>query len=172
MRFLLVMILLLIAGNTFSQAGKYAGSKKMMINKKYTDPRNIVGLKGWLYLGGSVINSLDDPEMITADVFKRVTTSVIIFSIKENAQDTASKEFFIADVIEVKNVLTGQEIKTGLCRNKGIESPEIVALIKTRGTEYVKAIKAWRFNRDKRRAEIVPAVKIDCLNEGFDLTTN
>jgi hypothetical protein len=73
-------------------------------------------------------------------------------------------------VIEVKNVLTGQEIKTGLCRNKGIESPEIVALIKTRGTEYVKAIKAWRFNRDKRRVEIKNAAQIDCLNEGFDQT--
>jgi hypothetical protein len=73
-------------------------------------------------------------------------------------------------VIEVKNVLTGQEIKTGLCRNDGIESPEIVALIKPRDTEYVKAIKAWRFNRDKRRVEIKNAAQIDCLNEGFDQT--
>jgi hypothetical protein len=76
-------------------AGRYAGSKKMLINKKYTDSRNIAGLKGWLYLGGSVINSLDDPEMITANVFKRGTTSVIIFSIKKMHRIRHQKNFLL-----------------------------------------------------------------------------
>jgi hypothetical protein len=161
----LYLLLLLPFTSLFSQAGKHAGTKKSMVGKVYTDCRNITGLKGWTFRDGSVITQIDNPEMMTADVFQKGTTYVVLFSIKE---DTASQEFKIMDVLEIKNVTNAQQIKTALCRDNKNENVEIVALIKPGNTQYSKALKAWRFNRDKRRFEILSIKGIDCINERFD----
>ena len=78
--------------------GKYAGTKKSIIGKVFEDSRNLVALKGWKYMEGGLANSLDDPERITSDVFKKGTTYVVIFSIME---DTASGKFKVMDVVEI-----------------------------------------------------------------------
>lgn len=147
----------------FAQTGRYAGSMKNLVGKSYTDSRNIAGLKGWEFREGSVVNSLNDPEMITADVFQKGTTWIVFFSRK----DTASTEYTIMDVIEVKSVMKGWKLKTTFCRRNAVENIEIVALVKWSPTlEFLKpAKKAWRFNRDKRRFEILPVKGIDCINE-------
>ncbi len=151
--------------NLNAQAGKYAGTMKKLIGKVYTDSRNIAALKGWQPREGSVLNPLTDPEMILADVFQKGTTYIVFFSIKE---DTASTMYKIFDAIEIKAVLKGWIIKTALCRQNKIESPYIFAWLKETPTDYMKTIKkAWRFNPDKRRIEILPIKNIDCMNEGF-----
>lgn len=152
-----------VSNVAYAQTGKYAGSKKSLIGKEYT--RDMAGLKGWESLGGSVISNMDDPETITADIFRKGTTQIILFCIKE---DTATDIFIIADVVEVKAVTSKQEIKTGLCRKNKTESAMTVALIQPRNQQYNKALKAWIFNRDKRRVEIIPAAKVDCLHEGWE----
>ena len=149
--------------NLNAQAGKYAGSKKALVGKIYT--RDMSGLKQWEALGGSVINGLDEPELFLVDIFRRGTTRLILFTVQE---DTAVQEYKIIDVVEVKNVLTTQEVKTGICRLGKKENSFVVALVKSRNIQYNKAIKAWRLNRDKRRVEIVPAATVDCLQEAFD----
>jgi hypothetical protein len=153
------------AGLPASTAGRYAGTKKSLIGNIYTDSHNITGLSGWTFREGNVVNSLNDHEMITVDVFQKGTTYIVLFSIKE---DTASEEFKIMDVLEIKNVTTAQQIATAFCRDNKNENAEIVALIKPGNTEYSKALRAWRLNRDKRRIEIKNIKGIDCLNEGFD----
>ena len=150
-----------------SQPGKYAGTKKILIGETYTDNKSIAGLKGWQFREGTVITPLDDPEMMTVDVFQKGTTYVILFSVKE---DTASKEFVIADILEIKNVVKGQEVKTGVCKEGETENVEIIGLIKPGNTEYSPVLKAWRFSRDKKRVEIKSIKNIKCLNEGFDQT--
>jgi len=150
-----------------AQPGKYAGTMKKLIGITYSDSRNISALKGWQFREGSVVNPLDDPEMITVDVFNKGTTWTAFFSVKE---DTAIDKYKIMDVVEVKNVLKGWILKTTFCRQHKNENAEIVALVKESSTlEYLKpAKKAWRFNRDKRRFEILNVKGIDCLNEGID----
>lgn len=160
----LVLLFALFSDITFAQ-GKYAGTKKSLIGKTYTDSHSIEGLEGWQFREGSVITAMDDPEMITVDVFQKGTTCVVFFSIKE---DTADTDFTILDVLEIKGVTKSQYVKTAFCREDKIENAEIVALIKPIHAEYVRALKAWRFNRDKRRIEIKNVSRIDCLNEGFD----
>jgi hypothetical protein len=147
----------------FEPAGRYAGSKKSLVGKMYA--RDMAGLKEWEALGGSVINGLDEPELFLVDIFRRGTTRLIVFTVQE---DTAVQEYKIIDVVEIKNVLTTQEIKTGVCRLGKKENSFIVALVKPRNIQYNKAIKAWRLNRDKRRVEIVSAATVDCLQEAFD----
>jgi hypothetical protein len=135
---------------------------KKMIGKTYSDSKHISGLTGWQYREGSLLTPVDDPETMTADVFKKGTTYIILFSIKE---DTADTKFTIADVIEVKNVLSSQHIRTGLCSEGANEAVDIVALVKKENTEFSKAIKAWRLNRDKRRVELANPKLVKCMNE-------
>ncbi len=151
--------------NAIAQPGKYAGTKKNLIGKIYTDSRNIAGLEGWQFREGSVVNPPDDPEMITVDVFQKGTTCIVFFSIKE---DTTSAAYTIMDVVEVKSVMKGWQLKTTFCRKDAVENVEIVALVKwSPSLEFLKpAKKAWRFNRDKRRFEILSIKSIDCINEG------
>lgn len=147
-----------------SGQGKYAGSLKKLVGTSYTDSRNIPGLAGWEFRQGSVVTPLDNPEMIIADVFQRESSWISLFSIKE---DTASDIYTIMDVIEVKNVLKGWQLKSTSCRQNKVENVEIVVLVKwSPSQEFLKpAKKAWRFSRDKRRFEILSVKGIDCLNE-------
>ena len=167
MKKIVVILILLITVYSGLAQGKYAGTKKNLIGKIYTDSRKIPGLSGWQFREGTVINPLDDAEMITADVFQRGTNWIVFFSVRE---DTSLATYTIMDVVEVKNVLKGWQIKTTFCRQNKIENVEIVAVIKWSAyAEFLKpAQKAWRFNRDKKRFEAISIKGIDCLNEGGD----
>lgn len=143
--------------------GIYAGSKKTLIGTTYSDSHLIRGLEGWQFREGSLISAVDDPETITVDVFRKGSTCVVLFSVKEDS----ISDFQIVDLLELKNVLKTQTIKTALCRDNKNDNAELVALIREENKEYSKAIKAWRFNRDKRKIELKPAQQVDCLNEGF-----
>jgi hypothetical protein len=133
-----------------------------MLNRTYTGEKNIRSQTGWTFQEGSKITPVDDPETMTADVFKKGTTNIVLFSIKE---DTSETKFTIADVIEVKNVLSSQDIRTGLCSEGANEAIDIVALIKKENTEFSKVIKAWRLNSDKRRVELISPKLVKCMNE-------
>jgi len=86
----------------------------------------------------------------------------VLFSIKEDTADTA---FTIADIIEVRNVLISQHIRTGMCSEGVNKAIDIVALVKNENREYSRAIKAWGLNRDKRRAELINPKLVKCMNE-------
>lgn len=153
---------------TEAQPGKYAGSKKSLLNKFFHDSKHIDGLKGWQFREGSVVNNINDPDLFTVDVFQKGNSFVILFSVKEDAQDSTDKDFQVADVVEIKNLPASQEVKTAVCREYRSENPRIAAVVTKQKKEYMRAIKAWRLNLDKRRIEAVAASTVDCLNEGFD----
>lgn len=163
--FLSLLLLVFVCNNNLLAQGKYAGTKKSLIGKAYSDSRNIPGLTGWQFSEGSLLTAIDDLEVITADVFKKGTTYIVLFSIKE---DTADVNYTIADIIEIKNILKSQHIQTGLCREGENESVEIVALAKQETSDFSKAIKAWCLNRDKRRVEGMNSKLVKCMNEGGD----
>jgi hypothetical protein len=161
---LLILLAVLFITDATAQ-GKYAGTMKKLIGVTYSDSRNIKELARWTFRQGSVITPLDNPEMVTVDVFQRGTTWIVYASVKE---DTASDIYKIVDVLEIKNVQKGWEPKTGLCRQHKIENAQIVALVKVIYTEFLKQVKlAWRFNPDKRRFEKIPVKGIDCIHEGL-----
>jgi len=145
--------------------GKYAGAQSKLIGTKYADSRNIPGLKGWEFKQGSLVTALEDPETITVDVRKKGKVWIAFFSIKE---DTADKEFTIIDVIEIKTLLPGYQVETGLCRQNEEADATIVATIKwVPDKEFLKPVKqAWKLDRDKRRILAIPTKNVDCINEG------
>ena len=164
MKFISVVACILLAQFAFAQPGKYAGSKKSLIGKVYTDSRDLTALKGWTMMEGGVANSLDDPEMITSNVFKKGTTYVVFFSIKE---DTASDTYTVMDVVEITGVLKGWTVRGSFCRQNEQVDNYIMAWGKENKEEFMKLIKkAWKFNRDKRRIEAIPVKGIDCENIG------
>ena len=143
--------------------GRYAGTMKKMIGKTYSDIKHVNGLIGWQFQEGSLLTAIDDPEVMTADVFKKGATYIVLFSIKE---DTADTKYTIADIIEVRNVLSSQHIRTGLCSKGANEAVDIVALVKKENNvEFSRAIKAWRLNRDKKRVELISPKLVKCMNE-------
>lgn len=160
----LILAFQLILTGLFAQPGKYAGTKKSLVGKKFTDSRNITGLQGWQFHEGGVVNPLTDPEMITVNVFKKGSTVIVLYSIKE---DTLSDEYRIADVLEIKGVTKGWEIRSSFCRRNGTEDTYITVWGRQTQNEFMKLIKkAWRFNPDKRRIEAIPVKGIDCENIG------
>lgn len=149
---------------TNAQPGKYAGTKKTMIGKTYTDSRNMPGLKGWTFMEGALLNQVTDPEYIMADVYKKGTVYVVVFSIRE---DTASELTTIYDVIEITGVAKGWGIRVGTCSRLTKGDAYIVSWGKETQDEYMKLFKkAWRFNPDKRRVEAIPVKGIQCENIG------
>jgi hypothetical protein len=161
--FVLVSMLHVLIGS--SQPGKYAGSKKVLIGKTFTKQEDMPQLKGWEYYSGTVMNidPMAAPELHMAEVYKKGTTHLIIFLVRE---DTASNQSVIADVIEVAGVAKGWSIQTFGCRQYKKNSTYIIALGRDSNDEFIKTIKkAWRFNPDKRRVELLPIKGIDCINE-------
>lgn len=148
----------------FAQPGKYAGTKKAMIGKVYTQASELIQLKGWTQLEGGVVSKLDEPEMFLVDVFKKGTTVLFFFSVKE---DTATDKLLICDIVEVTGVQKGWEVRSSFCRQNKVENSFIVVWGKTTTNEFMDLLKkAWRFNRDKRRIELIPVKGIDCENIG------
>ena len=162
--FFLLIAFTFTAGSLHAQTGKYAGTKKSLIGKVFTDSRNLTALKGWTFMEGGLANSLNDPERITSDVFKKGTTFVVLFSIME---DTASDKHTVIDVVEITGVLKGWSVRSSFCRQNEQENNYIIAWGKENTGQYMKLIKkAWKFDPDKRRIILIPVKGIDCENIG------
>lgn len=145
--------------------GNYAGNFKKLIGTTFKDKKTIPDLENFEFREGSLISAVDDPEAITVDVYQKGTTGIVFFSIME---DAGTGEYRIADVLEVKNIQPGWQLRTTFCRQNTIENSDLVALVKSSTSEeFLKPAKqAWRFNRDKRRFETVNVKGIDCISEG------
>ncbi len=167
MKLLCVLVVFLrCAGITAVAQGNYAGSMKKLIGMKYKDSNTIAVLKAYSYHEASLISDINDPEAITVDHFQKGPDAVVFFSIKEDQND---EEFTILDVLEVKNVPEGWQIKTALCRQNEIANVEIVALVKSGTGEFLKPAKqAWSFSRGKRRLQPMDKQGVDCIYEGGD----
>jgi hypothetical protein len=163
---ILFVLLIFSVKNINAQAGKYAGSKRSLIGKEYTELAKLPALKGWQYMEGAIVNAdpMTDVEMHSVEVLKIGTTYLIIFSINE---DTAQHTFKIMDVVQVQGVAKGWTIRTASCRQDQENDSYIVVWGKETTDEYMKLLKkAWRINPDKRRIEIIPVKGIDCENIG------
>jgi hypothetical protein len=161
-----LVALLMSAGFTANAQGNYAGSMKKLIGMKYKDSNSIAALKAYGYHEASLISDINDPETITVDYFQKGSDVVVFFSIKK---DQDGEEFTIVDLLEVKSVPEGWQIKTALCRQNEIANVEIVALVKSGTGEFLKPAKqAWSFSRDKRRLQPMDKQGVDCIYEGGD----
>ena len=167
MRVILLHIFFFVSFCTVAQ-GKYAGPLvKKLIGKTYTNSTKIPGLPGYQYRQGSLVSALNDPEQMMVEVLQKGTNFVVFFSLMT---DTVKKIYSILDLLEIKNVTKGWQVRTTFCRRDTINNVEIVALVKNSpDKDYLNEVKqAWRFDRDKIRFLSIPIKGIDCFNEGGD----
>ena len=158
-RYSLALPLLLLSALAYGQ-GQYAGSMKAMVNQTYRNSRTIPELEGFDFQEGSLVSGMNDSEAMLVDVFNKDNMAIVFFSVMG---DTTSHKYTIMDVVEVKNIQPGWEVRTGFCRQRGVSSADIVAVVKTSNQEYLKTVReAWRFNRDKRKFYPVNAKEVDC----------
>jgi hypothetical protein len=164
MKSFLTVLLFVLSAACFAQPGKYAGTKKSLIGKSFTDSRVIPGLSGWTQKEGALLNGIHDPEFLFADVYKKGTTYLVVFSVKE---DTASEKTVIMDVLEVTGVQKGWTIRIGSCELNDQPDSYIIVWGKENQDAYMKLFKkAWRISPDKRRINSMPVKGIRCENIG------
>ena len=158
-------LLFLIPAITHSQ-GKFAtGVIKNLVGKVFTENAN-PGLKGFEFKEGSMISPMKDPCRIAAAVYKNGSTVLVLVSW---LKDSVKKLYQVLDVLEIKNVLKGWQVRIAVCRKDQQDDSEIVALAKQNKEDFLTEIKqAWRFNRQKRYFESLAVKGIDCFNEGVD----
>ena len=156
----LALPLILLTALAFGQ-GQFAGSMKTMVNQTYRNSRTIPDLDGFDFQEGSLVSGVNDSEAMLVDVFNKDNMAIVFFSVMEDT--TSSHKYTIMDVVEVKNIQPGWEVRTGFCRQRGVSSADIVAVVKTSNQEYLKTVReAWRFNRTKRKFFPVNAKEVDC----------
>jgi hypothetical protein len=155
----LAITLMLFSVLAFGQ-GQFAGSMKAMVNKTYKNSRNIPDLEGFDFQEGSLVSGVNDSQAMLVDVFNKDNMAIVFFSVME---DTTAHKYTIMDVVEVKNIQPGWEVRTAFCRQRGVGSADIVAVVKTSNQHYLKNVReAWRFNRDKRKFFPVNVKEVDC----------
>ena len=159
-----VFILSLGSLDLFSQ-GKFAGSFKKLIGRTYSNDRHIPGLEGYDYRQGDLITDVNDEESQFITVFIKGKNAAVVYS----AQSGATKKIFtIIDIIQIKNIPPGWEIKTAGCSEGATEPEIIIALVNPGKKQYTTTVKqAWLCERDRLRIEAIGTKNVKCLNEGF-----
>lgn len=144
--------------------GKFAGSFRPLIEKVYRDEKELPELRNFISRGGSLLSDPNESEKFAVSWFSKDATIIAFFEI---VKEDNSRQ--ILDVLEIKQVGVGQELKIGDCKDGEDESVSFVALVLPAKTQRLTAIKAWFFNRDKIRIEAWPAANVTCLGmEGDD----
>ena len=155
----------LVKTNVVAQ-GKFAGALKSLIGQKYTRASSELKLlKGYKFFQGDVISEMNDPDQTMVEIYTKGSTTIVFFSTMMQGDSF----YQVYDVLEVKDVTKGWEIKTSTCRDNTNPNIEIVALVKSTATEFTKTVKrAWRYNRDKIRIEKISTKGIDCINGALE----
>jgi hypothetical protein len=166
MKKIIAAVFLISILNSASGQGQFAGAKtKPLIGKKYNNDRILPGLPDYEYKEVTLVSDENDPEQFSVSVFQKGPTYVVLFT---HNIDTTTDDYIVLDVLVIKQVKKNQVVKAALCRQNKISNMEIIAVTQPGGSEFSPALRAWRFNRDKRRFEIASIKDVDCMNEGDD----
>lgn len=167
--YLLFFLFIIFSPSAISQNLKVDDNFRHIIGNTFkvdTDPQ---GLGEYVYVGGSVLSPLEVENMVVITEYRYQQNMLITFSRKNKP---ANELFTIEEVLHVKNLKHGWELKTAVCRMEALEDPSIIAIVKPGDKEFSDNVKmAWRFNWQTLTLEKLPVKGIDCLHEGFDLTS-
>jgi hypothetical protein len=163
----LVCMLFILASSTGVNAqGKYSGAFKKLIGTTFKDERHMTSLPGYKFRQGSMAGDINGPHPMGLYVFIKGSSAVVALT---QVADSAANIPTIVDVIDIRNIPKGWEIKTGGCQVGEAEGQTIVGLVNPGKKEYTSVIRqAWFCNLDKLRFEAISTKNMKCLNEGQD----
>ncbi|MBS1950623.1 MAG: hypothetical protein OJF59_000814 [Cytophagales bacterium] len=142
-----------------SAQGRFAGSYRSLIGKKFFDEKQLTPLNNFTSRGGSVLGNPGGEADLSVSWYSKGNLIVALYESRENS----TKEITVIDVLEIKNVQKNQELAMGVCTDGENEMPGLVALVQPSSAKRYKAIQAWNFNLDKIRIESWSADKVTCL---------
>lgn len=143
--------------------GEFAGAKtKPLIGKQFANERVLPGLPGYEYRSVTIVSDEDDPEQFSVAVFQKGPTYVVLFT---HNKDTTTDVYTVLDVLVIKQVKKNEVVRTALCRQNRQSNPEIVTVILAAETAFTPALRAWCFNRDKRRFQVMAVKDVDCMTD-------
>ncbi len=145
--------------------GQFAGTKKGLLGKEFTDHNKNSVLKGYSFQQGDLISGKDDLPSQFLTIYFKGRDAIVLYSVQKLQ---SAEAYQVADLVELKQLPPGVDIRTSDCREGNTEGQIIIALVKPGGKKAATVIKAWRCNRDKLRIESVNAKNIQCLNEDGD----
>ena len=150
--------------NSIAQV-KYAGVLKNLVGKIFVNEKQNALLKGYSWRAGDLITDINDPKPQFLTMYIKGSETVVLYSAKSG---TAAKQFTVIDLLLIKNVLPGWEIRIAGCTEGQAAAEIIVALVKSGKSKYTSAAKAWQINRYKLRIETLAVKGITCINEEGD----
>jgi hypothetical protein len=163
----IVFMLLILASSTVVNAqGKYSGAFKKLIGTTFRDERHMTSLPGYKFRQGSMVADVMGPHPMSLYVFIKGSAAVVALT---QVADSAANIPTIVDIIDIRNIPKGWEVKTGGCQVGDTEGQTIVGIVNPGKQEYTRVIRqAWYCNLDKLRFEATSTKNMKCLNEGQD----
>ncbi len=161
----LSFFIILLFTITSCQARQAAGLKEFqsLKGKVYSKDKLPSVLEKYQLTESSQVSPIDDTEQFTVYVYQLKSDYLVFFTLME----TDSSEI-IQDVLPIKGVKQGEWIKTVLCREGTVNNAELVAVVRPGEEQHSKALRVWRFSRDKRKFVAHTANNVSCLNEGYE----
>ena len=167
--FILISISIFFGCHTIAQSIQTDNDFRHLIGQTFKVGADPDSLNNYQYTGGSVITPLENRNMVIITEYRLNQNILITFSRMNN---TDEEIFTIEDVLHIKDLQPGWEFKSGLCRQDQAEDASILAIVNPEQKEYSNDVKkAWRFTWQTMKLEEIPAKGVDCLNEGFDLSS-
>lgn len=157
----LLYLSLAFGSAVFAQGKFVSDTYKPLIGATWKVETDLPLLEGFEYRGGSMLSNFDDPEQFGTNWYIKGTTALVLVE-----QVTDDNVHEIIDVLEVKDVKKNQVLKSGDCTDGDSEVVSLIVLVTSSEAERWKAIKAWNFNRDKRRIEVYSATRVSCVGMG------
>jgi len=155
----------LVGGSVVAQ-GKFAGTQKNIVGKKFTDEKHNPLLQGYAWRQGDVITDPDDGRPQFLHIYLKGTDAVVLYAAQVDGPVTL---FVVIDAIELKGITAGWDIRTAGCSEGNTEGQIIIALVKPGNKKSTMLVqKAWRCNRDKLRLEPADSRSIRCMTEDGD----
>lgn len=154
----LTFLSLAFGSASFAQGKFVSESYKSLIGATWQKDEDLPLLSGFAYRGGAMFSGFDDEEQLGANWFIKGATALVFF---EQMNEDNTHE--IIDVLEITGLKKNQEVKIGDCYVGEAEMVSLVALTTSSQAERWKALKAWNFNRDKRRIESFNSSGVTCL---------
>lgn len=159
MKFYTLTFLSLAFGSACYAQGKFVSTNyKSLIGATWQKNEDLPLLNGFAYRGGGMFSGFDDEEQLGANWYIKGTTALVFFE-QMNKDNTHE----IIDVLEITELKKNQEVKIGDCFDGEAEMISLVAIVTSSQAEKWKALKAWNFNRDKRRIESYKSSGVTCL---------
>ena len=106
---------------------QFAGTKKGLLGKSFTDHNKNSLLTGYSWHQGDLISGKDDVPAEFLNIYFKGQDAIVLYSVQKLQ---SAEAYQVADLIELKQLPPGSDIRTAGCSEGNTEGQIIIALVK------------------------------------------